>query len=74
MRTSDVYRQMVSDRKKGIEASAQEFLRELGEDRTVQENTLRQFKFRLLNGNYRSARERELLLKVVDNLKKILES
>lgn len=37
-------------------------------------NTYRIMRFRLLNGNYKSSREKEVLIRFIDELKKVLVS
>ena len=74
MTISNDYRQMVNKDRKKISTAAKRFLIELGNNRELQKSTYRQFRFRLLNGNYRSQREKELILQVLDNLKKVFEA
>ncbi|MCG8027574.1 MAG: hypothetical protein N0E59_00800 [Candidatus Thiodiazotropha taylori] len=74
MNAMDAYRKMVSDERQKISDGAKEFMDKIGDDKAVMENTYRTFRFRLLNGNYRSKREKDLLLRLVSELKKVLES
>ena len=71
---SDEYRQMVNKDRKKVSTAAKEFLIELGNDKELQKSTYRQFRFKLLKGNYRSQREKELILQILDQLKKIFEA
>ena len=68
------YRQMLAVERQKASDGALKFIGELGNDRELQENTYRRFRFKLLNGDYRSKREKQLLLRVIDELKKVLES
>ena len=74
MTISNDYRQMVKNDRKKVSTAAKQILIELGNNRELQKSTYRQFRFRLLNGNYRSHREKELILQILDQLKKVFEA
>ena len=74
MTISNDYRQMVNKDRKKISTAAKQFLVELGDNRELKKSTYRQFRFRLLNGNYRSQREKDLILQILDQLKKVFEA
>ena len=74
MTISNDYRQMVNQDRKKISTAAKQFLVELGNDKELQKSTYRQFRFKLLKGNYRSQREKELILQILDQLKKVFEA
>ena len=74
MTISNDYRQMVKNDRKKVSTAAKQFLVELGNDRDLQKSTYRQFRFKLLKGNYRSQREKDLILQILDQLKKVFEA